>query len=213
MICCRLTPDETNRFFSWFARLSRKHYQKRGLSKTQQRLMDGVKSLGYEGARVLDIGCGVGFLHQKLLQDGAATAVGVDLSERMLVEAESSAREAALAERVDYRQGDFVEMADNIPESDITVLDKVVCCYPNPEMLVGKSLEKTRRIYALTYPRRHLLNRLLMEVQAVFMRVIRCGFRPYVHDPDAIESWIIAQGFEKRMQHRSLIWITQVYAR
>ena len=213
MICCRSVPTETSRFFSWFATHSNKHYRKRGLSKTQQRLVDGIKSLGCEGAQVLDIGCGVGFLHQKLLEEGAAMALGVDLSQRMLAEAESSARAAALTERTDYRHGDYVDLADDIPESDVTVLDKVVCCYPDPETLVGRSLEKTRRIYALTYPRKHLVNRLLMEVQAVFMRVIRCGFRPYVHDPDAIESWIVAQGFEKRVQHQSLVWITQVYAR
>ena len=131
----------------------------------------------------------------------------------MLTEAASSAREAALAERTDYRQGDFVLIADDIAESDVTVLDKVVCCYPNPEALVGKSLAKTRRIYALTYPRNHVMNRLLSEVQAAFMRVIRCGFRPYVHDPESIESWIVAHGFKKRTQHQSLVWITQVYAR
>ena len=213
MICCQSTPSETGRFYSWFARRSHEYYRKRGLSKTQQRLVDGIKSLDCEGAEVLEIGCGVGFLHQKLLENGAATALGVDLSEHMLTEAASSAREAALAERTDYRQGDFVLIADDIAESDVTVLDKVVCCYPNPEALVGKSLAKTRRIYALTYPRNHVMNRLLSEVQAAFMRVIRCGFRPYVHDPDAIESWIVARGFKKRTQHQSLVWITQVYAR
>ena len=213
MQCCQPTTDGAARFFSWFARRSGRRYRKQGLGKVQQRLASAVMELGIQDASILDIGCGVGYLHQSLLKGGAARATGIDLSERMLAEAQSLAAEQSLSDCTDYIVGDFVAMAADLPSADVTVLDKVVCCYPDAETMIGRSLEKTKKIYALTYPRGHLLNRVVFELEAFCMKVIRCDFRPYVHDPERIEEWINAAGFRKRRQHQSLIWLTQVYAR
>jgi hypothetical protein len=68
-------------------------------------------AIGFNGATLLDIGCGIGYLHQRLLQAGASSAVGVDLSAKMLEEARAQAREQGLTERTDYREGEFVELA------------------------------------------------------------------------------------------------------
>lgn len=213
MQCCRPGSSEAARFFSWFANRSGRHYRKKGLGKIQQQLASAIKEAGIQGASLLDIGCGVGYLHQSLLKDGAAKAVGVDLSEKMLFEARALAAEQSLADRTEYIVGDFVAMAADLAPADVTILDKVVCCYPDAKTLVERSLEKTESIYALTYPRDHLLNRVLTGIEALFMRIIRCDFRPFVHDPNSIERWIEQGGFHKRSQHQSWIWLTQVYAR
>ncbi len=213
MQCCRLSAGEAARFFSWFARRSGKHYRKKGLGKIQQKLAAAIEEAGIEGTSLLDIGCGVGYLHQSLLKSGAATATGVDLSEKMLSEARALAAEQSLGDRTRYIPGDFVAMAADLPIADVTILDKVVCCYPDAETLVGRSLEKTKRIYALTYPRAHFLNRIMFELEAFCMKVIRCDFRPYVHDPERIGGWIEAAGFRKTTQHRSWLWLTEVYVR
>lgn len=213
MQCCKPESTEASRFFSWFARRSGKHYRKRGLGKVQRELLAAIRESGIDGATLLDIGCGVGYLHQSLLKDGAASATGVDLSEKMITEARALAAEQSLADRVEYFEGDFVAMAERLPGADITILDKVVCCYPDAETLINRSLEKTGRVYALTYPRSHLINRIMTAVEAFCLTLIRCDFRPYVHDPASIESWIEARGFSKRREHVSWIWLTQVYAR
>ena len=213
MQCCKPESTEASRFFSWFARRSGKHYRKRGLGKVQSELMAAIRESGIDGATLLDIGCGVGYLHQSLLKDGAASATGVDLSEKMITEARALAAEQSLADRVEYFEGDFVAMAERLPGADITILDKVVCCYPDAETLINRSLEKTGRVYALTYPRAHLINRIMTAVEAFCLTLIRCDFRPYVHDPDRIEGWIKAAGFRKQTQHHSWLWLTQVYVR
>lgn len=213
MQCCAPSAKEAGRFFSWFARRSRRHYQKRGLGKTQRQLLDGIRAQGVAGASVLDVGCGVGFLHQELLIQGAARSTGVDLSESMIAEARTLARERALEARTDYRLGDFMDIAEALPQADVTVLDKVVCCYPDAEGLISGSIEKTARVYALTYPRPHLVNRILTAVEATALWLIRCNFRPYVHDPVDIERWILERGFRKQFEDSTFIWITQVYAR
>ena len=168
---------------------------------------------GIAGARLLEIGCGVGYLHQQLLRDGAQRTLGVDISEEMLGQARELARAAGLADRAEYRQGDFVEIADGIAGADVTLLDKVVCCYPDAETLVTKSLAKTRRVYALTYPRDHVLNRVGVRVLGFFLWLVRSTFRSYVHDPRRIEGWIAVAGFKKRYENQTFIWLTQVYVR
>lgn len=213
MQCCQPPSGAAARFFSWFARRSGRHYRKKGLGKVQQQLASAIEDAGIEGASLLEIGCGVGYLHQFLLKHGAVRATGVDLSEKMLAEAGALAAEQSLIDRTTYVLGDFVTLAEDVPGADVTILDKVVCCYPDARTLVHRSLQKTGRVYALTYPRAHLLNRVITELEALCMKIIRCDFRPYVHDPDSIEQWIEAGGFRKRRQHQSLIWLTQVYVR
>ena len=211
MPCCCNHARGADRLFSLFARRYRKRYQKKGLEKSQRHLIEGLKKAGVAGASILEIGSGVGYLHQSLLRAGATRAVGIDLSEKMLSEAHILAQENGLSDRVEYRHGDFVELADTITDADVTILDKVVCCYPDAEALVKHSLAKTRRVYALTYPRDRAFIRFGMALLAFFLWLIRSPFRSYVHDPEKIESWIKTEGFTKRYQNQTLVWLTQVY--
>ncbi len=50
-------------------------------------------------------------------------------------------------------EGDFMTLDERIDNADICLLDKVVCCYPDAQGLVQKSLAKTKQVYGLTYPR------------------------------------------------------------
>ena len=113
--------------------------------------------MGIDGHTLLEVGCGVGVLHQTLLERGASTATGIDLAPRMLQFAESRAKERELEQRTQYRLGDFVEMSETLDSVDVTVLDKVVCCYPTPKELIRAALDCTSCVIALTYPRKHLL--------------------------------------------------------
>ena len=213
MTCCQLRNEETGRFFSWFARLSGRHYRRRGLSKHQLQLLLEIERLGVDGAAVLDIGCGVGFVHQELLGRGAGTAVGVDLSAQMLEVAQHSATERKLAERTRYVQGDFVAIADQLDIADITVMDKVVCCYPDALGLLRACADRTGRVLALTFPRLTWYNRLGTTLESAVLWLARTEFRSFLHAPEDIERSITASGFTKRAQHQSPVWVTQVYSR
>ena len=213
MSCCCVSSGGIGKFFGHFARRYRRRHERRGFETTQRQLLEGLHQAEVAGSRLLEIGCGVGYLHRQLLRDGAMRALGVDISEAMLVQARELARAAGLADRAEYRQGDFVELAGDIGSVDVTVLDKVVCCYPDAEALVTKSLAKTRRVYALTYPRDHLLNRVGVRVLGLLLWLVRSTFRSYVHDPRRIEGWIAAAGFKKRYENQTVIWLTQVYVR
>ena len=211
MSCCSIPCADTNRFFSHLAGLHRWRFRVFGFEKSQQQLLDGIQQAGIEATELLEIGCGVGYLHHALLQAGARTATGVDLSERMLIEARQLAGETGLGERTDYLQGDFVGLVDAIPQADITIMDKVVCCYPEPEQLLNAALDKTRRVLALTYPRDRWPVRLGVAIAAFFLKGFGSGFRPYVHDPVAIEHWITSKGFSCQTRVTTSGWLTEIY--
>ena len=210
--CCTHNRD-TGRFFGWLAKLYRKRFARKGLEASQQQLVDGLRRQGWAGLTLLEVGCGVGYLHQLMLKDGAARAVGVDLSSKMLHEAREQARVQGLSARTDYREGDFVELSDSIAPADVVVLDKVICCYPDAERLVGRSADKATRSYAFTIPRDRWLVRMGFWFAGRMLALIRCGFRTYVHDVDAIERRLSQAGFERVFQASTFIWLTRVYAR
>lgn len=206
--CCH--AQSARRFFSFFARRSRNRYKRRGFEASQKQLIEGLEQLGYRDATVLDIGCGVGHLHQTLLEKGARSAVGIDLAPKMLAEARDWAQQRGLSDRVRYIEGDFMAL-DDIDNTDVTLLDKVVCCYPDAQGLVEKSLAKTKRMYGLTYPRDRWFVRLGVGVIACLLRLMRSDFRSYVHDPAQIERSITDNGFRKRFESQTAVWLTQVY--
>lgn len=213
MRCCCPHSNSASKVFSIFARRYRKRFQRRGFEPSQEQLLTGLRQAGFVDATVLEIGSGVGHLHQTLLERGAARAVGIDLAPRMVEEAQAWALERGLADRVAYLQGDFMELDDQLQPADVTVLDKVVCCYPDADGLVHRSLAKTGRVYALTYPRDRWYVRFAVAVGAALLRLVGSEFRPYVHDPAAIERWIEEAGFRKCYQDHTPIWLTQVYSR
>jgi magnesium-protoporphyrin O-methyltransferase len=214
--CCH--SKSAGKLFSLFARGSRKRLEKKGFERSQKNLVEGLNQVGFDNATLLEIGCGVGYLHQSLLEQGASTAVGIDLAPRMLSEAESRAAERQLTGRVSYLEGDFLEIdfleiGASASEADVCILDKVVCCYPDAESLLHKSLAKTKQTYALTYPRNRWFVRLWTRLWNVVLWVLRSDFRTFVHDPVQVERWIVEAGFDKCFEDTTTVWVSQVYSR
>ncbi|MEE8388413.1 MAG: class I SAM-dependent methyltransferase [Acidiferrobacterales bacterium] len=213
MSCCCPEARSAGKFFSLFARNYRKRYAKKGFETSQKLLVEGLRQAGFQNASLLEIGSGVGYLHQTLIEDGAASAVGIDLSHRMITEAEAGAAEKGLSDRIRYILDDFVSMEEVLEPVDITILDKVICCYPDADGLVHKSLERTRRVYALIYPRDRWFMRAGSRFMAGVFFLLRVQFRSYIHDPKMIEAWITNAGFGKKYENQTIAWLTQVYVR
>ena len=213
MSCCCPHSKSGGRIFSFFARSYRRRFSKNGFEPSQVQLIEGLQRAGYKDATLLEVGSGVGYLHQTLLEKGAKTAVGIDLAPEMLEEAKNWALEKNLADRTEYIQGDFIELLDQVEPAEVTILDKVVCCYPHAELLVNASTAKTNRVYALTYPRNRWFIRAAVNISAIFLKLVGSDFRPYVHNPDKIEAWILKAGFKKRYQDQTFIWLSQIYTK
>ena len=211
MTCCCL--ESTNEFFNTQARRLEKQFKKKGLRKEQKHLVEGIRRSGMNDTEILEIGCGVGGLHLSLLKDGAAQATGFDISERMIATARTLAAEMGLQERTQYWQGDFVTMHEKAPMADVTVLDKVICCYENASALISRSTAKTRRIYAVCYPCQNGLVRFIFRNAKYLLKLFRQTFHPYYHEPQQIQNWIVENGFEKVYEKETVVWLVQVFCR
>ncbi len=114
-------------------------------------LIEAIRAEGVQGAALLDIGAGVGAVHVTLLEAGASSAVDVDASRDYLAAARTEAERRGLAGRIDYRYGDVVELAADLPPVDIVTADSVICCYPYLAALLAAAVRHRPRLVGLTY--------------------------------------------------------------
>lgn len=217
MSCC-CAPNGTatagtNEFFNTQAKRYKKYFRKKGLHKEQKFLVEGLRQRGINDTEILEIGCGVGGLHLSLLKAGAAKATGFDISEMMITTARSLAAEMGLQQCTQYWQGDFVAMHEQAPMAEVTVLDKVICCYENAAELIMRSTAKSRRLYAVSYPRQSAFVRWGFRSLKILLKLLREIFHPYYHEPQQVQQWIVENGFEKVYEKHTMIWLIQVFQR
>ena len=213
--CCDTSEGCTgvNRFFSRRSKHYARRFAKKGLERTQQYLIEGVKRKPIAAKEVLDIGCGVGALHLTLLNQGAARSLGVEMSEGMIAEAKRLASESGVGERTQYIVGDFVELADSLTESDITLLDKVVCCCERLDDLIEKSTARTKSIYALSHPKDNALMKTVFKTQMLLARFLGWSFCPFWHDWVEMKNMIVSRGFRLLYENSTIAWQVLVFQR
>jgi SAM-dependent methyltransferase len=209
--CCGCSVG--NEFGERAARQDLRTYRRSGPSTTTRWLIDGLGAGGVEGLTVLDIGAGVGAAHQALLAQGAAAATDVDGSPAYVAAAREEAQRRGTVDRVDYRVGDFVELAAEIPAADLVILDRVICCYPDMDALVRASVGHARVRYGLVYPRDAWWIRAGAAVLNGLGRLIRMRTRAYVHRTGAVDELVRAAGFTPRLHRHSMFWQVAVYER
>ena len=212
MNCCT-TQQGTNKFFSRFSKRYGKQFRKKGLLKEQRLLIEGIAQASVTGKSILDIGCGVGSLHFELLKKGASKSMGVDMAEGMLDQAKTFSRDLGLEEKTEYRIGDFALLNGSVPAADITMLDKVVCCYQNVDLLVERSTEKTNEAYGLTFPHDIFPIRAFFKIQIFVGKLLRWSFHPWWHDWNQMCRRIESRGFRESYRNNTFVWTIRVYRR
>lgn len=209
--CCGPAYD---RFFgARQARRDAKRYRKHGLDQTARRLVGELAQHGVDGASVLEVGGGVGAIDIELLGQGAERAVVVELSNGYDEEAQALAAEAGEEAGIERRHGDFAEEEASIEPADVVVMHRVVCCYPDPELLVGAAARHARRLLALSLPRNTWWLRLGVNAANVWFRM-RGGIQSYVHPPAEVVGIAEAAGLSTVLDERSTrIWRIAVFER
>jgi 2-polyprenyl-3-methyl-5-hydroxy-6-metoxy-1,4-benzoquinol methylase len=209
--CCQ-GQDEV--FGERTARRDLRRYRRRGPSKPTRLLLDLLEREGIEGATVLDIGGGVGAIQQELLAAGAARATAVEASDAYLSAAAEEARRRGHAGRVRQLRGDFVELAGEVEPADVVTLDRVICCYPDMEALVGRSADRARRLYGLVYPRDTWWVALAIRVTNLGMRVARRAFRAHAHRTRSVDAVARESGLVPKVtRHAGPVWQVALYER
>ena len=108
-----------------------------------------------------------------------------------------------------------------LPDADVVVLNRVICCYADADALLERSLAAAGHVYAFTAPVSGgpvgAMNRASTWLWNVVYRVRKkkyAGFRTYVHDVRSIDERVRSAGFRPvRREHRRVVWDVAVYAR
>lgn len=194
------------------ARRALRAYDTRGLNTMAQRVVDYLKGRGVEGDRVLEVGGGIGAVQVELLKAGAASAVNVELSRGYEAAAATLLRREGLEGRVEQRIGDFTEIAGGLTADDV-IMNRVICCYPYMETLMGAALAASGRFVAATFPRDRIVSRFFVGIASAYHRIRGVDFRPYIHSPQAIVEVATAGGFDVVFDDRDLTWHGVVFER
>ena len=201
--CC--SPGAYDDVFSEkTARKDLRRYRRRGLKRDARRALRFLRSRGIEGATVLEVGGGVGALQLELLQAGAARAVDVELSRGYEAAAAELLAGSGFEDRVERRIGDVVEEPPE-PEDAVAMI-RVVCCYPDPERLVGAAAERTRRLLVLTYPPDDAIARAVIAAMNLVHRLIGTEFRAFAHPHERIHAAAERRGLRLVHRERGAIW-------
>ena len=194
--------------------------RKNGVARNITRsLLSALEHAGLDRRTVLDLGCGIGDLSIEAVGRGATSARGYDLSAKAIDEAQRLAGERGVGDRTTFEVGDAA--TTRLPTTDIVVLNRVFCCYPDVQALLERSLAAAGSVYAFTIPRsKGIVGNWERARSAIWnvwyrMRPSRFGgFQTYIHDIDRIDARARAIGFVPvRREHRRIVWDLAVYAR
>ncbi len=188
-------------------------YRTDGPDAETRDLLDALVRQGLEGASAVDIGAGVGPIGHGLVAAGVAHLTDVDGSPAYLAAARDEAERRGTAERWEFREGDYVALADEIGPADVVTLGRVICCYADWRGLVGASTARAHRLYGLVYPVSRWWLRLAVSIANPVFRLTRRTFRLYVHPDREVDAAIRAAGFELVHHRRGWIWQSAVYRR
>jgi Methyltransferase domain len=205
MTCC--DPRGCDQFFNrGFARRVARRYRKRGLDRTARRMVAFLEQHGIGGASVLEVGGGVGEIQIELLKRGADRTLNLELSPAYESEANRLLHEAGFEARGERQLHDIAVEPDAVAPADVVVLNRVVCCYPDYERLLGAAGARAQRLFVFSYPRSHALSRLVIAAENLLFRIMRREFRTFVHPPAAMLAVLAEQGLRLDFAHKGLAW-------
>lgn len=168
-------------------------------------MVDHLRSVGLRGLTALEVGGGVGAIQIELLKAEAEHTTNIELSSGYEHEAAALLHEHDLEGRVTRRLTDFAA-DDAVEPVDVVVMHRVVCCYPDPERLVGAAAAHARRWLVFSYPPDNFVSRAVMPLLNLWCVVRRVDFRAYIHPRRLLLDVARRNGLELIIDRRSGLW-------
>ncbi len=189
-------------------------YKRKGLSPSSSLLLRFIEDEGLQDKSVLDLGCGAGTFTATTLQRGAQSAVGIDLSPKMIDVAQELAKTERLETKAKFEVGNAAT-ADLSP-SDMVVMDKVICCYPQFDTLLKNAAGACRSIIGFVVPRDDGLLKGPLRLGKYIINFFerrRGGIQFYLHPLDAVDRTLRDAGFVQLRKKGSRLWLVFLYKR
>ena len=83
-----------------------------------------------ETSRVLDVGCGSGNTACRIVDEYGSRVLGIDVSNVMIAKAKDRARRQGLAERLEFREADVLDLPFDDEWFDVVILESVLTPMP-----------------------------------------------------------------------------------
>jgi SAM-dependent methyltransferase len=189
-------------------------YRNNGLSRSSKLLLKFILDGNARDKAVLDLGCGAGGLSMELLKHGAQSAVGFDLSPRMIVAATELAGATGFEGRAKFQEGNAATA--DLPRSDIVVMDKVLCCYSEWGPLLKNAMEASNVMVGFIVPRDEGITKLPFRIAlkiANYFQRRRGGVLFYLHPLDTVDKTLRDSGFIRLRKQSSRFWLVFLYSR
>jgi 2-polyprenyl-3-methyl-5-hydroxy-6-metoxy-1,4-benzoquinol methylase len=213
MTCCTGTCAAAAHFDPKVAERDLRRYQRRGPDASTRILMAELRRWPLQGLHLLDVGGGIGVIGVELAGAGLASVTLADASPAYLEVARRHLASRYASRPVQFILGDFAVTAGSLPDADIVTLDRVVCCYPDVEVLLRGAAARARRMVAFTYPRDKWFVRAAIALENSWYRLSGNPFRAFVHSPERMASVLEAAGFVRAARHARLQWALDLYRR
>ncbi len=189
-------------------------YKTKGLSKSSRLLFNFIRDSGTKGKTVLELGSGAGGFSIELLKNGVESAVGFDLSPKMVDSAIGLASASGFENRAKFQVGDAA--VSELPSADIVIMDKVLCCYSQWEPFLDNAIKASRGMVGFIVPRDEGLAkwpfRLGLRVVNFFSRR-GGGVMFYLHPLGLVDKRLRDSGFVRKKKQSSRFWLVFLYSR
>jgi SAM-dependent methyltransferase len=164
---------------------------------------------------ILELGCGSAALAVGLLEMGAQSYDGIDLSPQALDAARRRAEKAGVSDRASFALGDAARLP--VTQHEWVLMDRVICCYPDWEALVDNATRAAQKRIAFSVPTSRgvlgLFNRIEWGLENLFARIQRTPCPGYVHSLDKIDARLTAAGFRLLRRRATPLWHIAVWER
>lgn len=189
-------------------------YKKRGLSQSSKLLLNFIVRERIQGGSVVDLGCGAGGFSIQLLKEGAGSATGFDLSTNMIDSAVQLAKSEGFQGRTKFVVGNGATA--ELPSCDVVIMDKVLCCYPEWQPLLGNAIASSQRMVGFIVPRDIGIAKLpfRLGVRVVnFFAKRRGNIKFYLHPLNMVDRTLRESGFMQLEKRTKRFWLIFPYTR
>jgi magnesium-protoporphyrin O-methyltransferase len=188
------------------ARGTLRRYRKKGLDMLEREMVSIASAQSLTGARILEIGGGIGTIQAELLAAGASSGEIVELVSAYEPYARELAQDKGIESRSTFRVADVLEHPESVAPADIVVLNRVVCCSPEGVRLTAVAGKLAGRMLLVIYPRDRALVRLGMRLMNGMFGLMGRSFSVFLHTPSALCAAAQAEGLSGGETSRTFAW-------
>ncbi len=213
--CCTPADPRIARHFDQRMRVAAAAGEFPQMVEVSRGLLSLLDDVGSVRPTLLELGCGSGGLMVSLLERGAISADGVDLSPESIATAKRRAESARVESRVSFVNGDG--SAVPLEPHDWVVLDRVICCYADVDRLMANSVAAARERYIFSVPLdsgwQGLVNRVIRTAENSTNRFRGRPCPGYKHSIAGIQRRLRDAGFELLRERKIGLWYAAVFER